>query len=259
MDTGLSSSITYYYRVRAYNSAGNSIYSNEVSIRINSVPTAPANLSSSILSNSRIELKWTDQSNNENGFKIERKTGTGSFTEIDTVAQNIQSYIDTGLTSGSTYYYRVRAYNASGNSSYSNEISIKLEQKVDIRLYIGNTIYYVNDKLKEMDTAPIIKDGRTLLPIRYIAESIGATVNWNNSQRKVTITLGDKTIELWIDNNTAKVNGKNVLIDPQNTNVKPIIIPPGRTMLPIRFIVENIGGKIDWNERTQEIKIVYPD
>jgi titin len=76
-----------------------------------------------------------------------------------------------------------------------------------------------------MDVAPIIKEGRTLLPVRYVADPLGAQVLWNEIERKVSIKTASKTIELWIDNNTASVNGQKLLIDPNNPNVMPIVIP----------------------------------
>ena len=89
-----------------------------------SVPAAPTNLTATAVSFSEIDLTWQDNSNNETGFGIERKTGSGgSYTLITTVGANIISYADIGLLSGTTYYYRVYAYNTSGNSSYSNEIN----------------------------------------------------------------------------------------------------------------------------------------
>ena len=89
-----------------------------------SVPAAPTNLTATAVSFSEIDLTWQDNSNNETGYSIERKTGSGgSYTLITTVGANIISYADTGLLSGTTYYYRVYAYNTSGNSSCSNEIN----------------------------------------------------------------------------------------------------------------------------------------
>jgi hypothetical protein len=61
-----------------------------------------------------------DKANNEDGFKIERKVGGGTFTQIATVGANITTYSDTGLTRDTRYTYRVRAYNSVGNSAYSN-------------------------------------------------------------------------------------------------------------------------------------------
>jgi hypothetical protein len=69
-----------------------------------------------------LQLAWTDNSNNEVGFKIERKTGTtGTFTEIATPGPNVISYTDTNLTDGATYCYRLRAFNSAGNSAYTPE------------------------------------------------------------------------------------------------------------------------------------------
>src|SRR5712692_3439890 len=84
------------------------------------VPTAPTNLSATAVSTTQINLSWTDTSNNEASFKIERKTGSGgTYSQIATVGTNVVSFGNTGLAAGTTYFYRVRAENSSGNSSYS--------------------------------------------------------------------------------------------------------------------------------------------
>jgi len=74
----------------------------------------------------------------------------------------------------------------------------------------------------------------------------------------VSIKTASKTIELWIDNNTASVNGQKLLIDPNNPNVMPIVIPPGRTMLPLRFIADNLDCNVDWNDLTREVTVTWP-
>src|SRR5258705_7108157 len=122
-NTGLTASTTYQYRVRAYNSFGNSAYSN-IAAGTTSTPSllAPSNLTTTVLSSSQIQLAWTDNSNNEGGFKIERCSNPNcqDFSEVVAVAANVTSYTDTGLKSNRTYRYRVRSYNAGGNSLYSN-------------------------------------------------------------------------------------------------------------------------------------------
>lgn len=81
----------------------------------------PSDLSATTASSSQIDLSWTDNSSNETGFKIERKTGSGgTYVQIDTVDAGVISYSSTGLTASTTYYYRVRAYNSDGDSNYSS-------------------------------------------------------------------------------------------------------------------------------------------
>ena len=88
-------------------------------------PSAPANLSATAVSNSQVNLAWTDSDSTEQGFKIERCTvaGCSDFSQIAIVGANVTSYSNSGLTASTSYSYRVRAYNASGDSGYSNTAS----------------------------------------------------------------------------------------------------------------------------------------
>lgn len=86
-------------------------------------PAAPSNLQAEALSKTEIRLTWKDNSNNEDGFKIERKTTDGTYTLIGSVGANVTTYTDMNLNPATTYYYRVYAYNSAGNSGYSNEAS----------------------------------------------------------------------------------------------------------------------------------------
>jgi hypothetical protein len=87
-----------------------------------SPPNAPSALSATGDLCSQISLSWTDNSSVEAGFRIERKTGSGgTWSEIATVSADTTTYLNPGLSESTDYYYRVRAYNATGNSSYSNE------------------------------------------------------------------------------------------------------------------------------------------
>ena len=82
----------------------------------------PTGLSGSSSSTSGIDLNWTDNSTNETGFKIDRKTGAnGTYSEVATVGAGMVIYSDNSLSEGKTYYYRVSAYNAEGDSPESDE------------------------------------------------------------------------------------------------------------------------------------------
>ena len=126
-NTGLTPNTLYFYRVCAFNSGGNSSYSNEILARTNQVlPLAPSYLQAhaSAISSSQIDLQWTDNSDNEDGFRIERKTGAGgAWFQIAQTASDVISYQNTGITPDTTYYHRVRAFNSVGNLAYSNETS----------------------------------------------------------------------------------------------------------------------------------------
>ena len=120
-DTGLEAGTSYDYRVRAYNLGGNSDYSLTATATTLAIPNVPLYLSVNTLSSTELTLSWTDDSSNETGFKIERSpNGVIFWTQIATVSANVITYSDTGLEPDTQYYYRIRAYNAAGNSDYSN-------------------------------------------------------------------------------------------------------------------------------------------
>ena len=124
-DAGLSASTTYGYRVRAFNLGGDSAYSNTAEATTPAAqtgPAAPSNLTATAVSTSQINLAWTDNSSNEDGFRIERCQGNNctNFVQIAQVGPNVTSYPDPLLSSNTFYRYRVRAFNSGGNSAYSN-------------------------------------------------------------------------------------------------------------------------------------------
>jgi fibronectin type 3 domain-containing protein len=126
VDANVSAGSTYAYRVIALNASGASPASNVGIVTVPvAVPSAPTGLSGIAVSRRQINLSWTDTSANETGFKVERSTNGSKWTQVGTVGANIRSYAATGLSSNTTYYFRVRAYNASGNSAYTPVVVVK--------------------------------------------------------------------------------------------------------------------------------------
>lgn len=111
----------------------------------------------------------------------------------------------------------------------------------------------VNGAKKEIDpgrsTTPVIINERTLVPIRALIEEIGGAIAWEEDTQNVIIALGKDIIILTIDSTTAFVNEEAKTLDTAPTTIND------RTMLPIRFISENLGYKVDWNENEQLITI----
>lgn len=120
-NTDLGSGVTYYYRVCALQEGGYSIPSNEVSILMPGLP-APEDLIAYMVSATQINLEWTDLSDGELGFKIERMQGpVGPFKQIARVGPNQTTFSDFSVYPAMNYYYRVKAYDAERNSSPTNE------------------------------------------------------------------------------------------------------------------------------------------
>ena len=121
---------------------------------------------------------------------------------------------------------------------------------------LDKNILFMNNKKFKLDSPPTIYNERTLLPVKYIASSMGADVGWDPVDKKITIIQADKTIELWIDSSNARVNGVTTQIDPDDSSVQPKIIK-GRTMVPVKFVSENLGANVFWDQSTKTISVKF--
>lgn len=119
----------------------------------------------------------------------------------------------------------------------------------EIGFTIGSEKYTVDGEEKEFDSIPYIKNERTYVSIRFITESLGASVEWNNDTRQVTVRSEEAVIVLTIDSNIISVNGKSFEID-----TAPEIVNE-RTMLPIRCISEYLNCKVDWDNDNRRVII----
>jgi len=114
-------------------------------------------------------------------------------------------------------------------------------------------IVTVNGRALVMDTPPVSRDGRTLVPLRAIFEALGANVVWDPVARTITGTRGNTTMFLQINSRTAKLNGNPVVLD-----VPPAVID-GRTMVPTRFVAESLDARVNWDGQTRTVSIATID
>lgn len=108
---------------------------------------------------------------------------------------------------------------------------------------------FVNGKKPAFDVQPQIQDGRTLVPFRALAESLGAQVSWDGNKRQVTVIRADIHIQLSVDSPEATVNGTPVTLDV------PATIVDGRVMVPLRFISEGLKAKVAWDPSSQMVVV----
>lgn len=107
---------------------------------------------------------------------------------------------------------------------------------------VGNVQIFIDGKYIRSDAPAVITNGRTTIPIRAVAEALGAEVGWEEATRQVTLTRAGTAIIMTIDSTTALVNNEPIEMD-----VTPYISSGGRTMIPVRYVAEFFGQKVDWD------------
>ena len=146
-------------------------------------PIAPSNLTGALMSG-QVRLNWTDNSNNEAGFKIERKQINGSYSLLNSVVPNVIIFEDNTITTGQSYIYRVYSYNAVGNStSYSNEVTITVPSPVSLPTLVSNSVTSITS-ISAVSGGNISSDGGATITERGVV--------WSTSQNP-TIALSTKT------------------------------------------------------------------
>lgn len=287
IDTTAQVNLKYTYRVKAKGILSDSAYSNEaiggyslIKFEIPNfeliIPQVPQNLTATLTSADAIELSWQAVSGSISGYKIERMIEpSGAWEIVGSVSSSKTSYTDTGLDTETAYTYRVRSYDAVLSSNPSNEVSLTTMAEGEepasgddsggsggttgdntMVFHMGALAYSVNGAPQNMDVGPASIGGRTFLPIRFVTTPMGAGMIWDAVAKKVTISQGSIIIELWINNPVAKVNGVDTPIDSANSSVMPVALS-GRTLLPLRFIAEQLGCSVVWDPLTKSVSITY--
>ena len=118
------------------------------------------------------------------------------------------------------------------------------EGVTEVKMTIGKATGYINGLARPLDAAPIIRESRTMLPVRFVAEAFGAEVEWDGDTSTATVKTDTVEIKITIGATTATVNGESVALDA------PAFIESSRTYMPVRFVAENLGAEVAWNGAT---------
>jgi hypothetical protein len=217
-----------------------------------------------------VKLEWPVKLGNL-GFRVYRSEsadGESRLISKKTVTGNI--FIDANTDAGATYYYTLRVILAARAAETLGEplefnVVTTFEKilgekrpgmdKHFILMKPDDPKMSVDGVVQEIDpgrgTTPIIYNGRTLMPIRAVVESMGGAVGWDEAAEKITLDAGDHSVIMWLDKLEFLVNGESREMD-----VAPFA-RNDRTMVPIRFAAENIGCAVEWLNTTQEIVVVF--
>lgn len=122
---------------------------------------------------------------------------------------------------------------------------------VEIKFSVGDETLLINGNQVTVEKPYVVGEGVTLVPLRVITEAFGSTVEWEGDTKTITITYPDVNIVLRIDNPIAEINGK-----AQTLLSAPELTPNGFTMVPLRFISENFGAVVSYDEETKQITVI---
>lgn len=130
-------------------------------------------------------------------------------------------------------------------------VMIKTDKGIVIKLEIENKNASINEQKATLDVPAKLINGRTMVPIRFISESFGCKVNWDAKAKEITIIRHDMSFKLWLGKNYAMVGERKQSLD------SPPVIVEGRTLVPLRFISEPFGAKVNWDAKTKKITVVW--
>ncbi|MCE5192351.1 MAG: stalk domain-containing protein [Candidatus Cryosericum sp.] len=145
----------------------------------------------------------------------------------------------------------VTATDAAGNAT-TRTASVSFLKTTIIRMQIGKLDALVNAESKRLTAAPIIKNGSTLVPLRFIAETLGIAPSWDAVFSIVDMNVGGHQVRLQVGVKFAGVDGRRVSLD-----TSPVIIS-GVTMVPLRFVSETMGADVLWDATTSTVTVIYP-
>ena len=145
----------------------------------------------------------------------------------------------------------VTATDKAGNQATATK-EIYVYHQIVIKITIDNPVVTIDDVPQPaLEAAPFMWQGRTMVPVRVIAEGLGAPVNYDAVTKAVTVILGNDTIFMKVDDKNATINGRSVLLDA------PPLNRSGRVFIPVRFVSEAFKAEVTWDQATRTVTVMY--
>jgi hypothetical protein len=201
-----------------------------------------------------INVPWKGSTSGSR-FDLYRSDNGAKYVKMNDFSLNKPEFTDHYAFAGHSYVYRMVSYSADGKAAYSPPVKMvvkekSMENKQTIELTLDSLKAKINGQERILDTAPTLVNNRTMVPLRFIGEALGAEVTWNGEDRSVSMKLDEKHVRLQIDNSEATVNGNKVMMDV------PAQIINDTTMVPVRFVSESLGQEILFDSETRKITIL---
>lgn len=133
--------------------------------------------------------------------------------------------------------------------SFQYERELQEQQRPIIQLTVNDSVMFVNGEQYQMDQAPVVIDGTTLVPLRFVVDALGGAISWEDKEKKVGVMKDDQLADLWIGKTEVIIGGKRV-----EARVAPMIMNQ-RTMIPLRLISEQFGWNVIWNQQNKTITL----
>ena len=223
---------TYYVWVRLYAKDVNSDF---ITVGVDGVPTAETG-------------KILPQINNRGWYWSDSKV-TGGYARVVVDSPGIHT-INVWTGTDGMYLDRIVLYsNAPGDTVQKYNSPGKKGMGMPQTPYTDEVSVRIDGVVQEYETKPQIINERTMLPFRAIGERLGAVIEWDAEERKVTAQKSGITVEMTVDSNIAYKNGEAIALD------SPPVIIDDRTLVPVRFIGEALNAQVDWNASAKLVDI----
>jgi len=200
------------------------------------VPAAPSDLIIGATTSTEITIEWSDNSSNETGFTVERRTGSSNWSQVGEVGPDETYFTSDELSPERTYYFRVAAYNSAGASGYSNQVYGTTDQPAPVtNIYEDNSNTTINDNdvTNEANTTVNISDSTIT----------NSNIASNNQVNQTTTVANYNSASTAVEYVKIVVNGEQM----NPGDAPPFINKNNRVMVPFRAIAEKLGAAVQWD------------